>query len=67
VNSRHHQAIARLGAGLTATARSADGLIEAIEGEGIVAVQWHPENLREDPVSRRLFRSFREAVVGRAG
>ncbi|HET9793793.1 MAG TPA: gamma-glutamyl-gamma-aminobutyrate hydrolase family protein [Thermoanaerobaculia bacterium] len=66
VNSRHHQAIARLGAGLTATARSADGVVEAVEGEGIVAVQWHPENLREDPVSRRLFRTFREAVAGRA-
>jgi len=67
VNSRHHQAIARLGAGLSPTARSADGLIEAVEGEGIVAVQWHPENLRQDPVSRRLFGSFREAVVGRPG
>jgi len=30
-------------------------------------VQWHPENLRQDPVSRRLFGSFREAVVGRPG
>jgi putative glutamine amidotransferase len=66
VNSRHHQAIARLGGGLSATARSADGLIEAIEGDGIVAVQWHPENLRQDPVSRRLFRMFREAVADRA-
>jgi putative glutamine amidotransferase len=66
VNSRHHQAIARLGGGLSATARSADGLIEAIEGDGIVAVQWHPENLRQDPVSWRLFRMFREAVADRA-
>jgi putative glutamine amidotransferase len=65
VNSRHHQAIARLGAGLSPTARSADGLIEAVEGEGIVAVQWHPENLRGNAVSERLFRSFRAAVTDR--
>jgi putative glutamine amidotransferase len=65
VNSRHHQAIARLGAGLSVTARSTDGIIEAVEGEGILAVQWHPENLRDDPVSRGLFRSFRAAVAGR--
>ena len=52
VNSRHHQAIARLGGGLSAAARSADGLIEAIEGDGIVAVQWHPENLRQAVADR---------------
>lgn len=66
VNSRHHQAIARLGAGLTAVARSADGVIEAVEGNGIVAVQWHPENLAGDAVAEGLFRAFREAVVRRA-
>jgi len=65
VNSRHHQAIARLGGSLSPTARSADRLIEAVESEGIVAVQWHPENLADDPVSRGLFRSFREVVARR--
>lgn len=51
VNSRHHQAVNRLGDGLRATAISSDGVIEGIEGtaEGvgdqIVAVQWHPENM----------------------
>ena len=65
VNSRHHQAIARLGAGLSAVARSSDGLIEAVEGDAMFAVQWHPENLAEDPVAQGLFRAFREAVVRR--
>ncbi|HET7452724.1 MAG TPA: gamma-glutamyl-gamma-aminobutyrate hydrolase family protein [Thermoanaerobaculia bacterium] len=66
VNSRHHQAIARLGSGLRAVAHAPDGLVEAVEGEGIVAVQWHPENLAGDAVADRLFRAFREAVVRRA-
>ncbi len=47
VNSVHHQAVDELGAGLRATARAADGVIEGIEGEDglAVGVQWHPEFL----------------------
>lgn len=46
VSSLHHQAIDRLGTGLTPCAWSDDGLIEAVELEGhpfTVGVQWHPE------------------------
>jgi putative glutamine amidotransferase len=46
VPCHHHQAIERLGTGLTATARSDDGVIEAVELDGYpfaIAVQWHPE------------------------
>ena len=42
----HHQAVDRLGAGLTASAWSDDGLVEAAEVEDhpfAVGVQWHPE------------------------
>jgi gamma-glutamyl-gamma-aminobutyrate hydrolase PuuD len=47
----HHQAIDRLGAGMTASAWSEDGLIEAAEVADhpfAVGVQWHPE-VDEDP------------------
>jgi putative glutamine amidotransferase len=45
VNSIHHQAIADPGQTLRATAWSDDGLIEAVEGRGMLGVQWHPERL----------------------
>jgi len=48
VPTHHHQAVDRLGDGLTATAWASDGTIEAFEldaGESpfVLAVQWHPE------------------------
>jgi putative glutamine amidotransferase len=48
VNSLHHQAVATPGEGLVVSARSADGLIEAVEspdGGFVLGVQWHPEKL----------------------
>lgn len=69
VNSRHHQAIERPADGLVVSATAPDGVIEAVESEDwrwLVAVQWHPENLRDDDVSRGLFREFVEAVRGRS-
>lgn len=50
VNSYHHQAIDRLADGLTVCAVSSDGIIEAVEGENILAVQWHPERMTQDGV-----------------
>ena len=46
VNSLHHQAVKKLADGFKVTARSSDGIIEAIEkidNSDIYAVQWHPE------------------------
>ena len=46
VESEHHQAIRRLGRGLTATATSPDGMIESIERTDrrfALGLQWHPE------------------------
>jgi putative glutamine amidotransferase len=68
VNSRHHQAVEDLGRGLAVSAEAPDGLVEAIEQPGtpILAVQWHPENLAADGVSRRLFDHFALAVRERS-
>ena len=58
-NSSHHQAVNRLGRGFSATAQTADGVIEAIEHEnGIwMGIQWHPEVL---PEHAPIFRDFIE-------
>jgi putative glutamine amidotransferase len=64
-NSRHHQAVKDVAPGFAVTARTSDGVIEAIEQVDalfLVGVQWHPENLAtEDPQMLGLFRSFVEA------
>jgi gamma-glutamyl-gamma-aminobutyrate hydrolase PuuD len=67
VNSRHHQAVDRIGAGLRVTARSTgDGVIEALERADrrfALAVQWHPEDqARSDAFQRKLFEAFGEAL-----
>ncbi len=62
VNSRHHQAVARPGDGLIVSARSSDGVIEALERPGqafAVAVQWHPEDrILVSDADRKLFQAF---------
>ena len=45
VNSIHHQAVHTTGPVLKATAWSADGVVEAVEGPGRFGVQWHPERM----------------------
>ena len=68
VNSRHHQAIDRLGEGLCIAARSAeDGVVEGIEAVDrpfVLAVQWHPEDLAVDGEreARALFAAFAAAL-----
>jgi putative glutamine amidotransferase len=66
VNSRHHQAAGKIGAGLRVSARaSEDGTVEALErpdNRFVVAVQWHPEDQAvTDPEQLKLFRRFAEA------
>jgi putative glutamine amidotransferase len=58
----HHQAIDQLGDGVVVTARTSDGVIEAVELDSVpfgVAVQWHPEESRDDI---RLFAGLVEAA-----
>lgn len=63
VNSRHHQAVARVGAGLTPVAWSeGDRIVEAVERQDrrfALAVQWHPEDqIAQFPEQLRLFEAF---------
>ncbi|MGV2985719.1 gamma-glutamyl-gamma-aminobutyrate hydrolase family protein [Microbacterium sp. AGC85] len=55
VHSYHHQGVDRLGDGLVVSARTDDGLVQAVEDSAngyLVGVQWHPE---ENAENRRLF------------
>jgi putative glutamine amidotransferase len=64
VNSLHHQAVSEPGEGLVVSARSEDGLVEAIEktdGEFLMGVQWHPEKLEGEP-RVALFRALAAAA-----
>ncbi|WP_207695089.1 hypothetical protein DOK67_0002574 [Enterococcus sp. DIV0212c] len=60
VNSYHHQAINKLAAPLKISAKSSDGIVEAIESvdsrQRVLGVQWHPE-LRFD-VETKEFKLF---------
>lgn len=62
VNSLHHQAIKRVGRGLKVTAYSEDGLPEAVEAAEVypflLAVQWHPEEMTDQPEQRKIFEQF---------
>lgn len=65
VNSFHHQAIDRLGDGLTVVAASPDGVPEAVElpGRPVLGVQWElQEEARVDPRSQAVFEWFVSAA-----
>jgi len=64
VKSYHHQALDAVGEGLRVTARTDDGIVQAVELEGVpfgLAVQWHPEeDAAEDA---RLFAGLVDAAA----
>lgn len=68
VKSYHHQGLDVVGSGLRVTARTDDGIAQAVELAGVpfgVAVQWHPE---EDAVEdARLFAGLVEAARSYSG
>jgi putative glutamine amidotransferase len=70
VNSTHHQAIGKLAGPLTASARTADGIVEAVELKSpdmlpfFLAVQFHPERLYDRfDFALNLFRCFAAACA----
>ena len=67
VNSRHHQALGKLGEGLVTVATAPDGILEAIEDPArrfCLGVQWHPENFHRTGEFQSLFEGFVQAVRG---
>ena len=61
VNSRHHQAVQKVGSGLIVSATAPDGVVEAVEDPSkrfCVGVQWHPENFYRTGEFRALFEGF---------
>ncbi|MCL6565912.1 MAG: gamma-glutamyl-gamma-aminobutyrate hydrolase family protein [Acidobacteriia bacterium] len=66
VNSSHHQAVAVVGRELRTVGWAPDGVVEAVEGTAaehwVVGVQWHPERMPEDPLTRALFAAFVNAA-----
>jgi putative glutamine amidotransferase len=67
VNSHHHQGLKEIAPRLRVAGRAPDGLVEAIELPEHpfgLAVQWHPEWLRDQQSTRNLFRKFVQAADG---
>jgi putative glutamine amidotransferase len=68
VNSYHHQGIKDLAGGLVVSARSSDGVAEAVEARDLserwlVGVQWHAEAMRSsDPGQSNLFEAHVSAA-----
>jgi putative glutamine amidotransferase len=60
VNSHHHQAVRAMPPGVRVSARSADGVIEAIEHPDkkfVLGIQWHPERWPRES-SEAILRGF---------
>ena len=72
VNSTHHQALGRLGKGLSAVAWSEGGVVEAVEHKSLplISVQFHPERMtgaraRPDTVDGgAIFQAFLDMTRG---
>ena len=66
VNSFHHQAVGEVAPGFAVTAKSPDGVVEAIEAQSgafCAGVQWHPERMiHSAPANLELFRRFAAAA-----
>ena len=69
VNSAHHQAVKEKGEGFEVTARTKEGIIEAMENKSkrfVLGVQYHPERMIEtadfQEHRRKLFEAFIQAA-----
>lgn len=58
VNTFHHQAIKKVGNSLTVVAMSDDGIIEAVENDQVMGVQWHPECMIQEEFHLNIIKNF---------
>jgi putative glutamine amidotransferase len=61
VNSSHHQCLNQLGKDLVATAWAEDGIVESVQDPNrpfALGIQWHPEDMPDDPLQRRIFQAL---------
>lgn len=69
ISCYHHQAIDRLGDGMTVVARADDGTVEAVVVDApawMVGIQWHPEDtFADDPAQLELLGRFIEESARR--
>ena len=69
VNSAHHQGVNEIGKRFVVAARSADGVIEAIENPSkrfVLGVQYHPERMTKTPEFREHRHKLFEAFIAAA-
>ena len=68
VNSAHHQGLDQIAEGLTVSAFSEDGVVEAIEYKEankpfLLAVQWHPERMQITSSNLAFSQNIRSAFI----
>ena len=67
VSSQHHMAVDEVASGFEVTARSPDGIVEAIESRRpdwfAVGTQFHPESAYASALDIRIFEEFIAGVV----
>ncbi len=58
VNSYHHQAVKDIAKDFKVSAISEDGIVEAIEKDNIIGVQWHPEKVKDMQFFRKFIKEY---------
>lgn len=58
INSYHFQAIKEVASSFKIAAISEDGIIEAIEKDNIIGVQWHPEEMKDIKFFEMFIQTF---------